>query len=171
MPGQVRNGAFFSGWTNSNNAATSDDSWATVDANSGANSAYLTGVSFAFNVPPKAEITGVAVTLEVHRAEYGGQINRVALRLAGADIGTAKTPAQTIPYAGDPNTDYTYTYGGSTDLWDTTLTPDDVNLATFGARWRGYNNGVITTTFYTDHMYITVYYNLFGRRCLMGVGF
>jgi len=82
------------------------------------------------------------------------QDNNVFLLKAGSPVGT--------DHAGGVDwttSDTTPTYGNSTDLWGTTLTPADVNASTFGVRLKVKNNSTTTSnTASVDYISVTVYY-------------
>lgn len=78
----------------------------------------------------------------------------VLLLKGGSPVGTDK--------AGSANwttSDTTITYGTSTDLWGTTLTPADVNASNFGVRLKVKNNSSTwSNTAQVDYVNVTVYY-------------
>jgi hypothetical protein len=56
-------------------------------------------------------------------------------------------------------TDTYSNYGGSTDMWGTTLTPAQVNASNFGVVLTAYNAWYEGNAYaYCDHIYIIVYY-------------
>ncbi|MCE9565864.1 MAG: hypothetical protein K8U57_27885, partial [Planctomycetes bacterium] len=110
-------------WTNPNNIKTADTVYATCapDAASTIYTYLLQATNFGFAIPAGATITGVTVT-------YRGKVSNDAvtgnLRLrdiyllkAGTQAGTNQTNSANLT-----TTDTTYTRGGSSSLWGTTLT-------------------------------------------------
>lgn len=168
MASQTRSGGTFSGWTNSSNAGASDNAYAysgsIADA---AYSPYLVATNFGFSLLPSARILGIETMMEVKSGAFLCNISRVVLRLSAADVGTAKKPATDLA-----TTDANYVYGGAADKWGAIWTPANVNDATFGIRWRGYNPNppLGVAEFYCDYISMTVYYEVKSFRALLGVG-
>src|SRR5207253_1193338 len=117
-------------WSTPSNALTSDNSYATANFSSnGQASHYLKCTNFGFSVPSGGTIEGIQVEWEVN-ASSGGTIIDNAVRLVkGGTIGTADKSSSTSW----PGSDTFRSYGGSSDLWSTSLTPSDVNATNFGA--------------------------------------
>lgn len=114
-------------WANVSNARVSDDFAASVSAMSSAQvTHYLVVSSFGFNVPAQATITGVSVGIE--RKTNNGIVDNEVRLLSGAIGGDNKASASTWPAS-----DTVATYGGASDKWGLTLTPNDVNGSSFGA--------------------------------------
>ncbi len=108
-----------------------DDTGTAATAPSGLNTHYLKLTDFGFTVPGGATVTGVSVTVIRRNASFTGfgggavQDNLVKLVKAGSVAGTDQSNPVHWP---DSFTGISY--GG--DLWDTTLTPADVNDPDFG---------------------------------------
>lgn len=156
-PGTISNDASFgtTAWSNPSNAASSNDSYATVAVdNTPTDSQYLKVSNFGFTIPAGATINGIEDKIEKSRA--GGLENVIDRRVRvvkGGVIGsTDKADATSWP-----TTDTIFTYGGASDLWGETWTDSDVNASNFG--------GVIAAgtdaapgTAQVDHWERTVHY-------------
>lgn len=144
-------------WTNLGNIFTSDGSYASATLSTTTVSHYLKATNFGFAVPAGATITGVAV--EVRRYNAGGGLvgcndSSVKLVKGGSITGTEHSAGSV--WALSPQT---VSYGGSTDLWGTTLSVADVNGATFGVVVSAVATGGVTSAIPSvDYAKITVYY-------------
>jgi hypothetical protein len=117
---------------------------------------YLFASNFGFNIPGTATINGI--TVDIYRVS--GNTNSVTdstvkLSLTGLPTGANRAITTAWPLAAAY-----YTYGSSTDLWGLSLTPADVNTATFGVFLKVYNQSNLTTTPTVNHIRITVDYTM-----------
>jgi hypothetical protein len=116
-------------WLNPSNALRLDALVALVPSMlAGNESHYLNVVDFGFDVPTQARITGIETEV-TRKSSRGGKIRDFAVRLYAAGYSNANR--------GNLNqvwTDQTTTivYGGSSDLWDSSWTPQQINSVTFG---------------------------------------
>ena len=125
-------------WANHENALVDDTTYAIFSAGStyaSKYSYYLKIQDFGFNVPSTATISGAAVSIRRYAAYGSASIPAYGrdtyLKLVGADgtpQGTSHADTSTL-YG---TTAETVVYGGATDTWGLTLTPDIVNDADFG---------------------------------------
>ena len=127
-------------WTNPNSIQSTDGSVASVSAVLSALSIittttdYLDVTNLGLNVPSGNTICGVAVT--INRQTFSlltlgtstVSDNSIQLLKGGVRVG-AEHAATGVAWPTSPGT---ATYGGSSDLWGTTLTPADVNGSGFG---------------------------------------
>lgn len=147
-----------SGWTNSGNAAASDNAYATVAITlASTTSITLSLTNFGFAIPAGATIDGVVVEVErkVSSTARNPKDNNVQLIKGGASQGNNNASGAVWPTA-----DAYATYGGAADVWGLALTVADVNASNFGVlvsvkRDAGAKG---TTTYSVDHVRITVYY-------------
>ena len=150
MSSQARASSSASGWTNSGNVYVSDNKRAQYDLFiSGSNTTYLTATDFGFSIPAGATINGVKVSVECF--SYPSGMTTADINLVGVS-----TTRKTGPFLPWETTDTVYTYGGSTDLWGGTLTPDDINSSDFGFEIRGASNSPVIG--YIDYVEIEVYF-------------
>jgi hypothetical protein len=79
-------------------------------------------------------------------------IKTIKLVRGGSIVGDNKVGSTVLP---DTDTDAYISYGGSDDLWGTTLTPSDVNASTFGVvvNFEGTNSEV--TSYETEYLKLT----------------
>jgi Secretion system C-terminal sorting domain len=128
-------------WANPGNAATSNGSFATVSdliltilaPPVTVTSNYLTATGFNFSsIPAGATILGVTVTVEHERQtllslDVASDDNSLKLLVGGVQVGTNMASATAWGSAEE-----TFTYGGASNLWGTTLTVAQVKAANFG---------------------------------------
>ena len=142
-------------WTNVNNAASSNNSYAACSLSPGASGHYLKCTNFGFAIPSGSTIDGVLITVECSCSVPVVKDNAVYLVKGGSVVGSNKKNASTWSDSGDTNLDH----GGATDLWGTTLTYSDVNASNFGVVIQVQNFGFkFSSDAYIDHVKITVYY-------------
>lgn len=112
--------------------------------------------NFGFNVPLNATIVGIEAAILQRVSSPGGGIHDsiLTLGLNGSALGINKASA--LNWFDTLNTQ---TYGGPNDLWGTTLTPNDVNDATFGLYYEITNTSYDQTAS-VDYMTMTVYYQI-----------
>jgi hypothetical protein len=143
-------------------AVTSDDDRSSAKALLvllNGNTHYLKVTGFNFSVPSLATITGIKV--EVEKSAWDISIlatvrdNQVRLVKGGSVLGDNK--AVGTPWTDDDNYN---TYGDTTDIWGTTLTPTDVNAADFGVVFSAKINGLLSLipSARVDHIRVTVFY-------------
>lgn len=115
-------------WSSANKAITSDDQRAEVSAMiNGEVSHYLWASGYGFTLPSTATITGIEVAIERSALSGVGIVDNEVRLTKGAVLGTAKAANGVWG-----TSETVITYGGPNDMWGTTLTPADVNLAGFG---------------------------------------
>jgi hypothetical protein len=115
-------------WVNPTNILS--DNNATSTNNAGASSQYLVAKNFAFTVPAGATIAGI--TVRIAATESSGGTENVNARLQNA---TGVLIGDTKQTTWNGTTEAIYTYGGSADGWNASLTPSIVNDADFGVRF------------------------------------
>lgn len=138
-------------WTDPGNITSQNDQYATVSSSS-ATSYLLVGSDYGFSIPLMATLDGIVV--EIDRSKQSGTDvvdSRVVLWLNGAAVaGDNKASASSWP-----TSDAIASYGGSTDIWGTTLTAADVSQSTFGA---AIAVDLTSATAQVDNIRITIYY-------------
>lgn len=141
------------GWTNSENAAASDNVFATSSIEFG-EGPLLQATNFGFTIPSGATITGIVVEWEKKKAGGGAMSDGQSRIIKGGSTGT-ENKAQ-----GDWTTsDNTYyTYGSASDVWGETWTADDINASDFGAAISGTESLGNIHELSIDHVRITVHY-------------
>lgn len=141
-------------WTNPTNVFASDDLRASY-ANSGQNGLFITGFGF-FDFPPAATITGVRVFVQGHgtSSTAANRSIEVGMTKDGTTLSGSWLAAQNLPQT----TDATLTFGSSTNLFGTTLSPSDLNASTWGIVVRAGNTN--TSERRIDHVDVDVFYTL-----------
>lgn len=115
-------------WSNPGNITSSNDARATTGGTGENESNYLKATNFGFAIPEEARIAGVVLEVERSASSASKVIDKsIRLTVEGSYVGDNQGAGFW------PASDAFTTYGGSTDLWGTTtLTPAQVNAATFG---------------------------------------
>ncbi len=128
-----------------------DGNVATVYFNGSTNYAcFLRATNFGFSIPTGSTINGILVEAYVKCSTTTSSYAWFQIIKGGSETGDY--------HYKDPGTSYAYlSEGGSTTLWETTWTAEDINASNFGVSWQVrsvYN----VMTFYADSIRITVYY-------------
>lgn len=164
-PASVMNGSVTAGpaWTNPGNAATDNDSYASVFIDMAETSEVLEATNFDFSaVPVGATIDGLAATVRgfVETGASGAALlNDAAFYRA---TGTAWHLATTDFTGGLPETEEARAAGGATDLAGTTWTRADVTDSGFGVRFTVVSGGLDPATVRVDSVTVTVYFTPAG---------
>ena len=147
-------------WTNPGNITVDDNSYATalsLTTNQLSQALHATG--FGFSIPTDAIIAGIEVMIGRYTPTTDPNIirdNTVRLLKSGSPIGTNKA----ITGTNWPNNSQGVgeaTYGSSTDLWETTWTPAEINSSDFGVELIATNIGYNAHTASVDYIKITIY--------------
>ncbi|GEM_PF-5200293 len=154
-------------WAGTGNAGTDDTAYATCAVNGtdlgNTTSQLLALRGFGFAVPQDATIVGVTATV-LRFASNNTSLADAAVRLTkdgstpvGSDLRVATQWTTTAT---------TITYGGTANLWGTTLTPAEVNSAGFGLLLSVSNVNRSVRTASVDLVTISVTYRLTGGPVL-----
>lgn len=156
-------------WSNPTNAASQNDSYATVSGpNSGGSpfiSHWLKFTGFGFSIPSGTTINGIKVEIDRNYVEDFGTPADNALRLVRAGVIESvnhSSPGWQQTSSSLPNND-TNLYdviGSSADLWGAAWSYSDINDSGFGFALSvsmGKNDVV-----YVDHVRITIDYSVAG---------
>lgn len=146
-------------WSSTGNITSSDDLSAVTSASSIQTSNYLQATNFGFSsvLPAGSTIDGILVEVE-RRRDIGGFVydNSIRLRKSTGYVGSNKANTSTDW----PTTDTYASYGGSSDLWGTTWTYDEVTHTDFGVGVSVSLQGDSETpsTARVDHVRMTITY-------------
>jgi hypothetical protein len=149
-------------WSNPGNITALDGFNATASLSPGTSSHYLKATNFGFAIPATATIVGVVVTSQHPAAALGLQGATAKLVKGGVISGNVRNAS------GGLLGSTAETFGGSSDLWNVSLTPTDVNAATFGAVATVTNSQSIALTPTVDAIQITVYYQPLANIAVAG---
>jgi hypothetical protein len=154
-------------WGSYSNLYAADGALANNSIFSYSVSAIIMAEGFGFSIPTGATITGVQVDV-VGKASVAGYVSIPvafnSLIKNGSPTGTGylNSTTWTTSLA-------TYTLGGPSSMWGTTLTPADVNSSNFGFAIKVYNGSSSALTAYIDYIKMTVSYstgvNFAGATC------
>lgn len=119
-------------WNNTSNGVVDDNSRATNSSSlSGTRyTDYLVVTNFGLAVPSTETISGVEFS--INKSKSGGSfayLGDYSVRLLKSGSMTGNDNGSALPWFGS---DIDYSYGSSSDLWGTTITPADVNKSGFG---------------------------------------
>jgi hypothetical protein len=119
-------------------------------------SELATITNFGFSIPANAVIDGIKAEISKKVSQPVSDIRDSVVQLVKAGLPSGSNYASSLQW---PMT-FTYsTYGGPTDLWNSSWTPADINAASFGLNLQ-LTNGAFDQTAQVDHVQITVYYTL-----------
>ena len=147
-------------WVNPTNATSSDNVYTTATFTITSESYYLKATNFGFSIPAGATIDGILVEVErFNQFSSEDQVYDKYVKIVKSDgtIGTTNK-ANLINW---PASDTYVSYGTSTDLWDETWSPADINDVDFGVVLSAYithlaqNAGALAKV---DHIRITITY-------------
>jgi len=144
-------------WSNTSNAFSSNNSYATATLADSETTQYLKLTNFGFAVPSGNRITGIVVEIEKSRTAGSGTIKDNAVRIVKGGTPTGND----LKDANAWSTSDAYTsYGNSTELWGVTWTVSDINSSGFGVAISAHeSSGAMSLqTAQIDHVRITVYY-------------
>lgn len=148
-------------WANPGNITTCDDVASALTGLIIADdtSQRLVASGFGFSIPTSATINGIEVEYRRARVGVSGGTTvsdaEISLRTSSGLVGDNKADATT--WSPSSNVLVTKTYGGSSDMWGTTLTPANINDAGFGVATRAFSpNG--TNQARVAYIRVTVYY-------------
>lgn len=121
-------------------------------------SPLITISGFGFNIPSNAQIDGIQVEILKFVSQPVTTIHDSIVQLAkgGVPVGLNLKSSNQWQMTGSSNYEV---YGDSTNLWDTTWTPAEINAPGFGLILQ-LSNGNIDQTAQIDHVRMTVYYTL-----------
>ncbi len=144
-------------WLNPENITEPGSPYATdVLYNGHRYSNYLQGTQYGFTIPADASIVGIEVAINRMSSSRNPNVvdNVISLVKGGAIIGDNKAN----PAAAWPIVLTIARYGGATDLWGTTWTPEEINSPDFGVALAAYreNSGNNSRAALVDTMQISV---------------
>lgn len=161
-PGTLANDNSFgtAAWSNPGNAASSNNSYASVVLTSTNSSQYLKATNFSFSIPGGSTIDGILVDIE-RSADSGVTIRDTRVRLVkGGAVGSTDKAATGTSW---PGADATASYGSSSDLWGDTWTDSDINASNFGVVVACTTpSGGSGINAFVDHIRITITYTAGG---------
>lgn len=149
-------------WSNLSNLQSNDSNEASVILSSnGMISDYLVITDFGFNFPSSATIEGFEVIITKHSTTPGqsSDVRDETVKLILRDTLRGENQALSGYW---PLNKSSFTYGSSSNPWDTTLTVDDMADSTFGIainvrKVGGGQGGGHISRAYIDHITITVH--------------
>lgn len=124
---------------------------------------YLKATNFGFSIDPLASICGITVEIEKRDGGFlsiGTGIRDHEVKLVVNNVITGNNLATSNNWPASPES--FYSYGGSADLWGTTLTPALVNASNFGVVIAAKFNGIasVLPSAQIDNIRITVHYTV-----------
>lgn len=146
-------------WSNPGNAGRSDDAYATASLTSSNPSEYLKLTNFGFRIANDATILGIRVEVE-RTASANNAIYDNAVRLVkGGTIQTYNNADPAAPSFTWSANDSSAGYGGTTDVWANTWTPQDINSANFGVAFAVKSLSGAAVTASVDKVTVSIYTN------------
>jgi len=140
-------------WSNPNNIKVQDGLFSTVTLNPGQYVQYLEATNFGFSIPLANTITGIQVEIKgFFTGTPGGDALLFSMAKGGFPAGFSNNIAVL------PTSNGFVSYGGSSSLFGTTWTPNDINQTGFGVFLGGFGSGQSTPiTFSIDFVRITIF--------------
>ena len=149
-------------WVNPGNVGADDATYAYIIAasfDSPDTSYLLKATNPSMGVPAGSTINGILVEIERYYANGTVADYDVVLTKDGsARVGDDKSTGATFP-----TSPAVTSFGGATDLWNTTWTVDEVNATTFGVLYKMQATGA-NADGYVDFIRVTVYYTASTNR-------
>ena len=149
-------------WSNTGGITANDNNSASVDVGAGRYrlTNYLGATNFGFSIPAGATINGIEVS--IGRYSDGGpgdrNMDNIVRLVKGGTITGDNKANDGVNW---PTAEEVATYGSSTDLWDETWSPSDINASNFGVVLSVENtNSRSYRMAYVDYIQITVTYTL-----------
>ncbi|MDO8582471.1 MAG: peptidoglycan-binding protein [bacterium] len=125
------------GWLYPENTGIEDGNRSAAEMQFGESSYYMRALNFGFAIPKSSTINGI--TLDIKRSAEGpDSIKDYSVRLV---VGGTITGAEYAKEESWSAQDEFRIYGNSNDLWETKLTPSDVNNGSFGVVIAARNGG------------------------------
>ena len=152
----VNRGTFpksYPSWSNPARIVSDNNSYASVYIDNEGQSDYLYASNFGFNIPTDATINGITVDIGRY-ASRSNAIHDETVQLYNGSINLGNNKARSFRWS---NSETMATYGGDSDTWGVTLTPDDINNSNFGVRL-AVTSDRDKTTAYVDYIRLTVTY-------------
>lgn len=136
--------------------AVEDDQYTQAQTIGASGSYYLVAKNFGFSIPTGSTITGVLTgTRGRTNSSTGSHWAQARIVKGGVISGTNQADNASVT-ASLPPAAYK-SFGGSTNMWGTTLTAEDVNDPGFGYAV-AFTNTSTTRNFFVDAMRLSVYY-------------
>jgi hypothetical protein len=157
-------------WSNPNNGLANDGSYTTASFSVGnVNSNFLYIHGFSLNVPASAVIEGITVSI---KKQGVGPVTDTEVYLAYNDGGEiALSPTNFAAVGNWSGVAQVKLYGGSTNLWGLTWTPDDINHSDFGLAIDCTGDGSASNQARIDSIQITITYHDVYSNVGSGGGF
>lgn len=135
---EVSHASGISSWSNTNNALSSNNSYATVSIDAGGNthSHWLKTTGYNFSIPSTATILGIQVEFEMSSTPNADFVIQYWMQLvdsSGTITGTEKTSGAGASIGA---TDGFYTWGSTSDMWGTSFNAGTINSSNFGVVFR-----------------------------------
>ena len=114
---------------------TNNNTYASVTLNEAQQPNAIYVRNFGFSIPTSATINGITVQINKFADNDITDADVYLVDNTGTKVGTNK---KITAYFWPANELAPQTYGGSSDLWGTTLTPSIINSSNFGLQLKGY---------------------------------
>lgn len=144
-------------FTNLDNIKVSDNNRASINFTNGGSSELIKSHNFGFSIPSGATINGIEVAVE-RRSNPAKTIDSYMSIYSPTLGGETNASYEKGPTNYWPVADTVETYGGATDLWETTWTPSDINNSEFGPVFGAACKVTDSSVGEIDNIYVTIYY-------------
>jgi hypothetical protein len=142
-------------WGSPGESAFQDNTYASLSNAQSETSYYLKSTNFGFSIPGSATIDGIVVEIDRY-SDIASMVTDAEVKIVkGGTVGSQNKAAG--GYWGSSDTDTYQSYGGSSDLWNATWSPSDINDSGFGVVVSASVGGTKSNIF-IDDIRITVHY-------------
>lgn len=145
-------------WTSYANILASDNARAANGLSHPETTKMIVSAGYGFAIPENATVVGITAEIEKRNATAAPgtcEDSAVYLFKNSVHVGSNKSAAGNWP-----TSDAYSTYGGASDVWGTTWTPQEVNASGFGVGISAISNSAAGAVPEVDHMRITIHYTL-----------
>ena len=147
-------------WTTPENITADDSNNATANISQNVITNYLQATNYGFSIPTGATINGITVV--INRSSSGSSSPRVRDSIVSLVKNGTISGSNLAATGTDWGSMATATYGGTSSLWGTTWSAEDINATNFGVVLSVTNTNNNSRTASVDYIQITVTYTSTG---------
>lgn len=144
-------------WSNPTRISVNDNSYTTSSISRYSRSETLNATQFGFSIPTNATISGIQVIIGRFASNNNSLQDRSLYLIKGGSTTGANRGATSADW---PTSEEAANYGTTSDLWDTTWTPAQINASNFGVAISVSNESYGNRTASVDYIQITVTYTI-----------
>lgn len=161
-------------WSNLSNMGASDNTYTTASPGAGAGAQFLYIPFTGISLPSGSTLQGIEASAEGNITGDTPLFGVFYLTITGDQVGVEGSDTPSLDWT---SSDTTTTYGGASNLWNTSLTKADVESSGFGVVVYVFGGGSAATNWSIDHVRVRFTYDdgvsgggIANGLMLMGVG-